>query len=121
VQAGHVEQGIGMRAPTHARTARTVIHVGTFISIRSACRHRVFGLSVGSGFVGGVALENEAEMPEGDVVAAGEPAADESVPADLTTVIDDAIAEPDEPDALTEGRGDVARIRLGAHGEASEG
>jgi hypothetical protein len=38
------------------------------------------------------------------VVAAGEPAADESVPADLTTVIDDAIAEPDEPEALTEGR-----------------
>jgi hypothetical protein len=35
VQAGHVEQGIGTRAPTHARTARTVIHVGAFISIRS--------------------------------------------------------------------------------------
>jgi hypothetical protein len=49
--------------------------------------------------------EIEAAVPEGDVAATGEPAADESVPADLTTVIDDAMTEPDEPEALPEARG----------------
>src|ERR671911_3120362 len=35
VHTGDIEQGIGASTPTHARTARTVIHVGAFISIHS--------------------------------------------------------------------------------------
>ncbi|MGH8825403.1 MAG: hypothetical protein ACRDVN_13130 [Jiangellaceae bacterium] len=48
--------------------------------------------------------EKEAVEPEGDMATTGEPAEDEVVPADLTTVIDDAVAETDEPEPLTEGR-----------------
>jgi hypothetical protein len=35
VHASDIEQGIGASTPAHALTARTVIHVGAFISINS--------------------------------------------------------------------------------------